>query len=308
MKKMKNILITGIGGFIGSQVAKAAMAAGHSVIGIDDFSQGYRHNIPKNCECLDLNLIHAENFNKIPKNIDIILHLAGQSSGEISFDNPALDLEKNTVSTLNLIQYGIQNGVEKLVYASSMSVYGAVPDQPIVEDSLCAPLSCYGAGKLVAEHYLKIYQAQLPYVALRMFNVYGPGQDLKNLRQGMVSIYLAQALKSGHIQVKGNLNRYRDFIYIDDVLSVWMKSIEDSRFINQILNLGTGVRTTVLQLLEQIQVLIPTVTWEEIKETPGDQFGIYADTRKLKETAGLSHFMPLKEGLSRFLSWSKDVL
>jgi UDP-glucose 4-epimerase len=305
---MKNLLITGVGGFIGSKVARAAISSGYQVIGIDDFSQGYRKNVPKNCECIELNLINSKNFKKIPKDIDVILHLAGQSSGEVSFDDPVLDLEKNSISTLNLIKYGIEYGVEKLVYASSMSVYGKTSDKPISEDTYCVPLSCYGVGKLTAENYLKIYQEKLPYVALRMFNVYGPGQDLSNLRQGMVSIYLAQALKQNHIQVKGNLNRYRDFIYIDDVVSVWLNSIDNDKLDNKILNLGTGIRTTVLDLLQHIKKIIPEITWEEIDGTPGDQFGIYADTDKLKANTGLSDFTPLSKGLLQFFEWSKTVL
>ena len=86
-----------------------------------------------------------------------------------------------------------------------MSVYGAVEDHAVREDEVCDPLSCYGVGKLCSEHYLRIYEDQLPFTIFRMFNVYGPGQDLSNLRQGMVSIYVAQALLTTLLWLKGRV-------------------------------------------------------------------------------------------------------
>lgn len=302
-----NLLITGIAGFIGSRIANAAINKGYKVTGVDDLSQGRIHNVPKDCEFLKLDLIQSENFEKLPKNIDCILHLAGQSSGEISFDNPVLDLEKNAISTLNLIKYGIKNKVKKIIYASSMSVYGSVQDRPIDESLACSPLSCYGVGKLAAENYLKIYQNQIPYTAFRMFNVYGPGQDMSNLRQGMVSIYLAYILKNGHIPIKGGIQRFRDFIYIDDVINIWMQSIEKQDTNNECFNLGTGVKTTVLELLTKIQKILPGFTWSEAPSTLGDQFGIYADTKKIKTFFSNHVFISLDEGLLGFIQWLKEI-
>lgn len=298
-----NLLITGIAGFIGSKIAQAAIDKGFKVFGIDDLSQGKLSNVPIGSEFLELNLINPENLKKIPHNINYILHLAGQSSGEISFDNPVLDLEKNSISTLNLIKFGIENKVKKIIYASSMSVYGTTEDKPISEDNICAPLSCYGVGKLAAENYLKIYSNQLPFTAFRMFNVYGPGQDMDNLRQGMVSIYLAHIIQKKHIPIKGKIDRYRDFIFINDVVDVWLKSIELENTNNKTFNLGTGVRTTVSELLLKLQKIIPDFTWEEIENTRGDQFGIYANTNELKKIFHIDQFTALEEGLDIFIKW-----
>jgi len=302
------ILITGIAGFIGSQIANSAIKKGYSIIGVDDLSQGYKKNVPAQCEFLEYDLVTPKNIQKFPKDIDVILHLAGQSSGEISFDNPVADLEKNCVSTLNLIKYGIDIGAKKFVYASSMSVYGATPDQAISEDFACDPISCYGTGKYAAENYLKIYRRELPFIAFRMFNVYGPGQDLSNLRQGMVSIYIAHILKNGHLPIKGNLQRFRDFIYIDDVVKIWLQAIADNDIKNEVFNLGTGIRTTVFDLVTTIKKIIPYFTWTELGSTPGDQFGIYADMKKAEAFFGNSHFVSLEEGLRVFIEWSKENL
>lgn len=296
------LLITGVAGFIGSKIAVRALEQGYSVYGVDDLSKGYESNIPQGVNFIKLDLSDKSRFEELPKNIDVIMHLAGQSSGEVSFDDPVSDLEKNTVSTLNLIEYGIAHQAKRIIYASSMSVYGGVEDKAISEIHPCAPLSCYGVGKLASERYLEIFKDKLPFTALRMFSVYGPGQDLSNLRQGMVSIFLKFAMDREPIPVKGSLKRYRDFIYIDDVVDVWLRAIHNEATINQIFNLGTGVRTTLENLLGTMKEFIPGTAWSEIAGTPGDQFGVYADTEKLRTVFGIDNFQKLNSGLKNFIA------
>lgn len=295
------LLITGVAGFIGSKITARALAQGYSVYGVDDLSQGYESNVPQGTIFIKLDLSDRRHFHELPKDVDVIMHLAGQSSGEVSFDNPVLDLEKNTVSTLNLIEYGIERQAKRFIYASSMSVYGSVQDGPAPENNSCAPLSCYGVGKLASERYLEIFKNQLPFTAFRMFSVYGPGQDLSNLRQGMVSIFLKFAMDQTQVPVKGSLNRFRDFIYIDDVVDVWLKTIHNDRAVNQIFNLGTGIRTTIEDLLGTMKESLPAMTWSEIQGTPGDQFGVYADTKKLKVAFNIEEFQSLDSGLREFI-------
>ena len=301
---MEKILITGVAGFIGSHVARRFLKAGYEVVGVDDLSGGRFENIPENIEFINGDLALKETFERIPKGCKKVLHLAGQSSGEISFDNPVDDLKKNTISTLNLINYGIQNGAGRLVYASSMSIYGAVADVPIREKEATRPLSCYGVGKLAAEDYLRIFQKQLPFVGLRMFNVYGPGQDLGNLRQGMVSIFLAQALANGRIEVKGGIERFRDFIYIEDVVEAWFRAATYPAALNQIINVGTGKRTTVAMLLNQICDLVPGSSFFVKGSTPGDQKGIFADVKKINNILGIRSFLSIEKGLRLFVDWA----
>jgi UDP-glucose 4-epimerase len=302
------ILITGIAGFIGSKIAEEAIRRGYEVIGVDDLSQGFRSNVPSDCKFIHGDLTDISTINDLPKDIDYILHLAGQSSGEISFDDPVLDLEKNAVSTLKLINYGIEIKAKRLIYASSMSVYGVTQDVAVNESNACKPLSCYGVGKLAAENYLEIYKDQLPYTTFRMFNVYGPGQDLKNLRQGMVSIYIAYVINEGHIPVKGGTHRFRDFVYIDDVVNAWLAAITNPGSVNQCFNLGTGKKTTVAELLAKIKKIIPDFTWAEIESTKGDQFGIYADTSKFRSCFESHSLTELEDGLSKFIQWSKQKI
>jgi UDP-glucose 4-epimerase len=300
---MERVLITGVAGFIGAQVCRRFLQEGYKVVGVDDLSNGNIANIPEGVTFILGDLAQRETIKNIPNDCRKILHLAGQSSGEISFDDPKVDLENNTISTLNLIQYGIENSAERIVYASSMSVYGDVLDKPIVEDEICEPLSCYGVGKLAAEGYLKVYHLELPYVSLRMYNVYGPGQDMRNLRQGMVSIFLAQALESKNILVKGSVGRFRDLIYIDDMVEAWFRAATFESALCQVLNVGTGVKTTVGMLLDKICSQVKDCNYHVEGSTPGDQLGIYADISNLNKLLNMKEFTSVDEGLARFIEW-----
>ena len=191
----KKILITGVAGFIGSALAKKFINEGYSVLGIDNLSTGILQRIPKEVDFIKFDLSKSGFEKKIDKDIKYVLHLSGQSSGEISFENPIDDLKKNTCSTLNLINFFKNLHLKKFLYASSMSVYGDQTKQPVKETFYLKPNSCYAVGKIASEQYLDIYKKKIPYINMRMFNVYGPGQNMANLKQGMLSIYLAQALK-----------------------------------------------------------------------------------------------------------------
>ncbi len=297
---MKKILITGVAGFIGSKIAEKFINDGFEIIGVDDLSSGKIENIPKGLDFIKNDLSDSNILKSLPKECDLILHLAGQSSGEISFDNPGNDLKKNTISTLNLIEYGKRCKVKKFLYASSMSVYGNVPDKPIPENYIVKPLSCYGVGKLAAENYLEVFKEEVPFINLRMFNVYGPGQDLGNLRQGMVSIFLAQALKDNIIHVKGSLDRFRDFIYIDDVVDIWYE-FALNKTENISLNLGTGIKTSLNELITLFKNNFSDLKYYSKGNTPGDQKGIYPDIGKLKSLTKKNKFIKIDEGLKMFI-------
>ena len=306
---MGKYLVTGAAGFIGAAIAEKLLSRGHKVWTIDNLSTGYNENIPDGViftegACQDELSISKLNGLRF----DAILHFAGQSSGEVSFDDPVYDLRTNTESTLRLIKYGLETGCRRFIYASSMSVYGTVADEPIAESHETLPLSFYGVGKLASENYLRIYSSKgLKFTALRFFNVYGPGQNMQNLRQGMVSIFLKQLLEHDKIIVKGPLDRFRDFVYIDDCVDFTTGIIGNENTFGRFYNVGTGVRTTVKKLLDQMikisgiekQIIIETVT-------PGDQKGIYADTSVALTDIGFKAGFSLEEGLDKMIQWAKN--
>lgn len=305
----KSYLVTGAAGFIGAAIAQRLLKDGHEVWTIDNLSTGYKENIPQGChfiqgDCQDSAVIAQLE----KKRFDAILHIAGQSSGEISFDDPAYDLRTNTESTLRLIKYALAHGCERFIYASSMSVYGHAAEEPIAEDHPTKPLSFYGVGKLASEQYLRIYASKgLKTTALRYFNVYGPHQNMQNLRQGMVSIFLAQLIKQDKVFVKGALDRYRDIIYIDDIVDNTIKVIDHPAAVGQVFNFGTGVKTTVGQLLELMMELSGIKKEVVIAPgTPGDQKGIYADIGKARDAVGFEYQWSLEKGLGVMVEWAKS--
>ena len=304
---MKTYLVTGAAGFIGGAVAKKLVEQGHKVITIDNLSTGFEESIPEGVEffkgnCQDHNIVkQLEKYS-----FDAIFHIAGQSSGEISFDDPVYDLQTNAQSTLLLLKLALKTGCKRFIYASTMSVYGDKPDVPVKEDTILKPKSFYGVGKIASEHYMRIYQEYgIASTALRLFNVYGPGQNMENLRQGMVSIFVAQAINNKHIHVKGSGKRFRDFVYIDDVVSAFLKAYSRESSEYQEINISTGIKTTVEKLVNTIISYLPfPVTVEYSGSTPGDQFGITGDISKAGKVLGWEPKYTLKKGLKIMVDWS----
>lgn len=280
MKRI-NILITGVAGFIGSRLAKKLLENKKFVIyGVDNFSTGYKDNIPKNVKFYYGDLSNPQTLNNLTIKCDYIFHFAGQSSAEKSFEDPITDIKNNTLSTINLIDFAIKKKVKKIIYASSMSVYGNSKKGFFSETDKLNPLSCYGLSKQTSEKYLELFKKKVPFIILRLFNVYGPGQDMQNLKQGMVSIFISQALKKKEVIVKGKLTRFRDFVPISLVTSVCVKLI-GSKFKNEIFNVGIGRKKTISSLLQIIFKFTGNKKVKISKNTPGDQHGAYANNKKI---------------------------
>ena len=183
-----------------------------------------------------------------------------------------------------------------------MSVYGEQDSKKSKETKNCEPLSCYGVAKIMSEKYLYIFRKQIPFVSLRMFNTYGPGQDMNNLRQGMVSIYIAQGMKNRKIDIKGSLKRIRDFIYIEDVVESWFRASNYNSSLNQAINVGTGLATEVKKLVKIIIKKIPGTTYRVLGSTKGDQNSIVADTALLRSKLKINKFTNLDKGIENFIS------
>lgn len=307
---MKNIIITGGAGFIGSNLVKFFLKKkNYKICVIDDLSTGKILNLDiknKNIEFIKGDCSHDNIIKKIPKKkYEVLFHIAGQSSGEISFDDPLNDLSRNLLSTVKLSQFCIKNKIKKIIYASSMSVYGDLSSKNFLAqlDDNCNPLSFYGLSKLSSENYLKLFSKQgLKYSTLRLFNVYGANQNLENLRQGMISIYLAQILKSNKVIVKGSLNRFRDFIHIDDVVKIFYYCYKNTSSNNKIYNVSTGVKTTVREVLNMLaKNLNIKIKIIKKKNTPGDQFGIYSRCKGLRNDLGIKKFIKISSGIKKMI-------
>ena len=230
------------------------LSEGHSVFIVDNLSSGFISNVPNNAEFLELDIRNQKKLQNINYKFDVIYHLASHVGQELSFESPQEDLEINLLGTQNLINFSLErNPNAKFIFASSMNVYGNVgnPLSAVSENISPNPPSPYAVGKISSEYLLNIYSNfGLNYSSLRLFNVYGSNQDLKNLKQGMVSIFLSYILKNQPIIVRGSLERFRDFIHVFDVVDAFR--ILSSLNVQGVYNVCNGVPVTVKNLIRML--------------------------------------------------------
>ena len=297
-KTFQNILITGGAGFIGGHLIEKLSLISKKIFIIDNYSTGYKKKFPQNTYLIKANCEDKEALKVLNKyNFDSVVHLAGVSSVEQSFDDPFKDASSNILTTLNILNFVKKKKIKNFIYASSMCVYGN-KKKNVAEKNKVIPISFYGISKKTAEEYINFIKLpNTTKIVLRLFNVYGPGSDKYNKKHGMVGIFLNQ-LNNKKILVKGKLSRYRDFIYIDDVISIIIKCMKIQNKKYNLLNVCTSKKTTVGNLLKKILKV-----WNVNKSilvkgnTPGDQFGIYGSNHKIKKKLNFNKFTNLDKGL-----------
>jgi len=307
-----SILITGGAGFIGSHIAHRLVNDGKEVIILDNLSTGFQENIPPGARFLRLDL-SDESFVRDLRDIEVdaVIHMAAQSSGEISFNDPVYDLRTNTLGTLLLLKWSLEHEVKKFIFTSSMTAYGDGTSTACVETDPTRPKSFYGVGKCASEFYINIFADMgLNTTILRLFNVYGPGQNMENLRQGMVSIYMAYIAQNQPILVKGPLDRFRDFVYIDDVIRAVDLAMESPQSRGGTFNVCTGRKVLVSELLGIIMEAFghPRGTYPVTlgPRTPRDQDGVFGSYDLIRSRLGWEPRVTLEEGVARMAAWAKE--
>jgi len=304
------VIVTGGAGFIGSHLVKRLLSLGHEVVIIDNFSSGNRGNVPAGINCMEIDLSETDFITRLPDgNYDAVCHLAAQSAGALSAEKPLYDLQTNAISTLLLSRWCIDQGISRFLYASSMVAYGNSDKSPVSENELCIPRSYYGVSKLTSEHLLRLASADgLDVTSFRMFSVYGPGQDLGNVKQGMVSIFLSYMLRGVEVPVTGSLERFRDFVYVEDVVDAWVSALSMSHTPAQAYNVGSGYGTSVRDLLSSLINALNLSSDYPIRELEGnlsDQFGLYADISNTINDLGWNPQTSLDDGLQLMVDWAR---
>jgi UDP-glucose 4-epimerase len=297
-------LVTGVAGFVGSAIASRLIKEGCQVVGVDNLSTGFIDNVPSGVEFYKAGIHESEVFELLKNhNFDAIFHIAGQSGGEPSYADPIYDLQSNAQSTVLLLKFALESGCKKIIYAGTVSIYGE-PDKPyeILESEEAMPSSFYGVGKLASEHYLRIYAEQfgIDTVSLRLFNIYGPGQNLDNLQQGMTSIFLSQALRSKRIHIRGSRDRFRDLVYIDDTVEAFITVLSDKFKGYNVYNICTGKPTTVETIVDEIRTNLPfnvSVCYDDVRSTPGDVFGYTGSASKFMSESRWKPVTSVKDGI-----------
>ena len=312
--KIRRYAVTGGAGFIGQAMVAALAKTGAEVVIVDLPVKLAEMRAPSCYQWVAGDISETETYNKLSKfaPFDAVLHLAAQTSNRVSHEEPERDVLTNALGTLRLVEWCCAMGVRRLLFSSSMAVYGLPARLPISEVDPVAPFSYYGITKLAGEHYIRANAERgLNATIFRLFNVYGPGQDMRNLKQGMASIYLAYVLRGEKIPITGSLDRFRDFVYIDDVVDAWMRALHESSTFGRTFNLGTGKRTTVRELLKLIIRVAgenpDTYPVEQVSGHAGDQFGMQADATAFKSATGWTPRTQLEEGLSLMVNWAKSI-
>jgi UDP-glucose 4-epimerase len=307
---MKKIVITGGFGFIGKRFVNHFKSKNIEVVVLEHPKIEIPSDFP-DCKIIRADIterLFIENL-KV-SNVDAVLHLAAQSSGPRSFSIPEQDVKINVIGTLNIIDWCLSNKIERFLFASSFVIYGDHPETEMLnEETEFKPKSVYAISKLSCEYLLRNY-AELKGIkwnALRMFNVYGPGQDITKSDQGVVGIFMNMLLKQDSVQVKGSLDRFRDLIHVDDVIQGWDLCLFSKKY-NQSYNLGSGKKSTFRYLITSIAKALnksDVLKLEELPGTPGDMMGCYADISKIKKDLNYVPKYNLEDGLLNMYNWVK---
>jgi UDP-glucuronate 4-epimerase len=307
------ILITGGAGFIGSHLAEKLLAVGHDVVILDDFNDFYdpqikRANIAgleKELTVCHVDLRENDSLRRVfggPK-VDAIVHLAARAGVRPSIQCPRLYYDTNVLGTLHLLEAARLAGVERFIFASSSSVYGASKTVPFSEHQhLTQTLSPYGATKIAGEFLCSTYSHlyQMRVVALRYFTVYGPRQrpDLA-IHQFTRRIYNGQT-----IDQFGDGSTRRDYTYIDDVIQGTMAALDYDGAMYDVFNLGENQTIQLKDLILAIENAVgKKAKINRLAEQPGDMPTTYADISKARKLLGYNPTTKLSEGLPKFVEW-----
>lgn len=311
------VLVTGGAGFIGSHVADRLLEDGHQVLIIDNESTGRRENVPAGAEYARDDVVRAEDLEQaFETGLDAVCHVAGQVSMIGSFVDPLTDLRTNTQGTVSVLQQCMSHRVPRLLYASSMTVYGETEDLPTPEETRCCPNSYYAITKYAAERYVHS-TAQRPdltfdfaVTTLRMYTVYGPRQALDNPYQGVLGIFIGNLLRGEPITVFGDGEQTRDFVYIDDIVSAWALALENPATHGRVFNLGSGRQVSVNQLADSVLASFGRSRDDyEVRykpKRPGEQARVEADITRVRSTVGWRPSVAFEDGLTETVRWARE--
>lgn len=252
-------LITGGAGFIGSHLAEQLLGGGHGVRVLDNLSTGKRENLPasQSVEFLHGDIRDRDAVNAAVAGVDGIVHLAAVASVQASVDDPIGTHGSNFDGTLNLLEAARQHGVRRFLYASSAAIYGDNEELPIAENARPRPLTPYAADKLAGEHYLSFYHSKygLDTTSFRFFNIFGPRQDPSSPYSGVISIFTDRLQRGEPVTIFGDGRQTRDFVYVADLARLLMKSLSLRTQSGQVLNVGRGQQSSLLDLISALEKL-----------------------------------------------------
>ncbi len=320
----KTWLVTGAAGFIGSNLCEYLLNLNQKVVGLDNFSTGFKHNISdiekcvgdkaKNFKFIEGDFTNYEVAKNAAQNADIILHQGALGSVPRSIENPINSNSSNTDGTLNIFWAAKECGVKRVVYASSSSVYGDNEDLPKVEELVGNPLSPYAVTKKTNELYARVFSEQydMDLIGLRYFNVFGKRQNPKGAYAAVIPRWTMAMVKGDKVQIFGDGKTSRDFTYIQNVLEVnilagtCQKEIPKGLILNAALNSATSLTELFELLRSRLEKDFTHLKGFGVEYTDfraGDIRHSNADISKAKELLGYNPKYNIEQGLDLALSW-----
>ncbi len=305
-------LVTGGAGFIGSHIAAGLVKAGARVRVIDDLSTGYRENVDEiggDVDFIKASLADEDSVRRALEDVELVFHEAAIPSVPRSVEDPRQTHIASVDSTFTLLLGARAQKVRRLVYAASSSAYGDQPTLPKVEDMLPDPLSPYAAAKLVGEYYCRVFTRVygLETISLRYFNVFGPRQDPGSQYSGVISRFVKALLGNEQLVIYGDGEQSRDFTYVDNVVDANLKAAGTTKGIGEVINIASGERISLNQLLEQLKELTgrPDAVAKFLEPRTGDVKHSLADITRAREFLGFEPRVNLRNGLLLTLDWWK---
>jgi len=314
------ILVTGGAGFIGGHLAERFARTGHDVLVLDNFEPYYdlgikEYNVEQgrraaeesdgSYELIEGDIRDAELVDEYVGDADFVFHQAAQAGVRTSVEQPQKVNEINVDGTLNVLEAARDSETERVVVASSSSVYGKPEYLPYDEEHPTTPISPYGASKLAEEQYARVYNEVygLPTVSLRYFTVYGP-----RMRPNMaISNFVSRSTNGESPVIYGDGSQTRDFTYIDDVVRANETLLETDAADGEILNIGSTDNIEIRVLAEEIRDQIaPDLELEYGERNDADAEHTHADISKAKELLGYEPTTTIREGVKRFTGWYRE--
>jgi UDP-glucose 4-epimerase len=310
------VLVTGGAGFIGSHLVEALLAGGYEPVVIDNERTGSRANLPDGVRFVPGDVRQEADLEPIfADGIDAVLHVAGQASIRLSFQDPTEDLSVNTAGTIRILQACVKYRVPRLIFASSMTIYGANPVVPTPEDTAPDPISYYAITKHAAERYVHATarRTDLDFdfrvTSMRMFNTYGPRQSLTNAYQGVFAIFVGNVLRGEPITIHSDGEQARDFVHVADVARAWVAALGEPRSYGAVINLGTGRSISVNMLCDQVLAHFGhdrdsyPVRYQAAQ--PGDMRESAADISRARDLLGWSPQVAFEAGIGETIAWAR---
>ena len=301
------VMVTGGAGFIGSSLASALVHAGHDVRILDNFSTGFRENLPDGADVVEGDLTELDDVRAALKGIELVFHQAAIRSVPRSVDDPLASHEANATGTLNVLIAATDESVRRVVYASSSSVYGDPQDPLRREDQPTDPISPYGASKLAGEMYCRVWTRVqgLPTVSLRYFNVFGPRQHPESKYAAVFPAFIAALIDGRAPEVHWDGEQTRDFTFIDDIVAANVRAAEAGPEADgNVFNIGAGRPKSVNDVLRSVADALGT--WIDPLMSPrraGDVRDTLADISRARDVLGWEPRASWDEAIAATVEW-----